>query len=71
MGCGLLLKEYILFTGDIDPKVAIIWFDKIEVVLGHMGCSPDLWVRLVVGTIYGASQIWWRSIQSAYLGDNT
>lgn len=29
-----------LFTGGIDPKEAITWFDNTEAVLDHMGCLP-------------------------------
>lgn len=33
------------FIGRTNPKAALVWFDNIEVVLEHIGCPLDLWVR--------------------------
>ena len=53
----------VLFFGELgaDPEVALMWFDDTEVVLEHIGCPADLWVRVVGGAIRGHARTWWRS----------
>lgn len=40
-----------LFTRGTYPEALIIWFDDMKVVLEHMGCPHELWVRVEVGAI--------------------
>ena len=50
-----------LFYGSTDPEVALIWLDTARSVLEHVGCPPDLWVRMATGAMQQGSKVWWEA----------
>ena len=58
-----------LFYGSTDPEVALIWQDTARSVLEHVGCPPDLWVRMATGAMQQGSKVWWEATHgSIYKG---
>lgn len=47
-----------------------MWFNDTKVVLEHMGCSLELWVRVADDAIRGQGQIRWRCVLSSSLGNH-
>lgn len=56
------------FIGGIDPEATLMWFDDTKFVLEHIGCPPQLWVRVTGGAIRGQGWIWWRFVLSSFFG---
>ena len=46
----------------------MIWLDTARSVLEHVGCPPDLWVRMATRSMQQGSKVWWEATHgSAFL----
>lgn len=55
----------------MNPEVTLEWIDEARLVLIHLGCPPELWMRVATGVAQSMDRLWHDSAQTAFLKGKT